>query len=191
MRGIHTCCPEAPSTINIYKTELKIDSGEARFVEQVFTGSQFTGGSITLDYAPFSKASTYLFLNSGSQISGTDFFLSGKVLTLGFTPNADDVIQIKYMARVDGLVWSDYPVGAMIGFSGTTPPDGWYFMDGAQEVHQNTYPNLHAHLADNLSLTVEGVDQGTDPYTLKDIATTYFDPNTNELIQGSTIIRHD
>ncbi len=191
MRGIHSCCPESVSTVNINQTVLSIDSGEARFVEQVFTGNQFSDNAVTLDYAPFSLASTYLFLNSGSQLGGDNFSLQGKVLTLQFTPDTEDTVQVKYMARVDGMVWSDYPVGAMIGFSGSSVPAGWYLMNGVQEVVQVTHPVLHAHLADNLELTVEDTDQGADPYTLKAVAMTYFDPALNQLVQGQTIIKHD
>ena len=193
MRGIHTCCPEAPGTINIYKTELKIDSGEARYVDKTYTGSQFSGNNaIVLDYAPFSKESTFLFLNSGSQIPGTDFSVQGKILTLNFAPNADDVIHVKYMARIDGLTWSDYPVGALIGLEGAVIPNGWFLMAPATEVYEANYPNLFAYLSANLGLVnEEAVPDPGDPFTLKALSTSYFDPNINQLVQGQTIIKHD
>jgi len=189
-RGIHTCCPEAPSTINIVRNVIEMDGQVSFFVNEVYTGADVVDGALTLRHTPYQAAAVQVVLNSGTQVPSRNYQVVGnKILFVGFVPVASDVIHIRSFQvgdNVSTLVQSELPAGSMIGFGGAgiAPPEGWLFMDGTTVV-TSAYETLFSFLAENLSLTVEGVVGPS--YTLKALNTSYYDGQT--FVAGRTIIK--
>ena len=192
MRGIHTCCPEAPSTINITQNIIEMDGTRAFWAEKYLTGAQYLAvGYILLDYVPYTRSQASLVLNSGTQRQPTDFVIDGNKVYLAFTPQPDDKLHFRYFALTDSTSTivndSTLPTGSMIGFSGTTIPDGWLDMDGTTKHTLSVYPNLVIWLVANPDYytVLGGDDEGK--FTLRSLNTPYYDGTT--LVTGKTIIK--
>ena len=191
MRGIHTCCPESPSTINIVQNIVEMDGTRAFWAEKYLTGAEYkaAGNYIQLDHVPYTRSQATLILNSGVQRQPYDFAISGDKVFLAFVPNDADLIHFKYFALTDGtsnvVNDSSLPVGSMIGFSGSSIPDGWMEMDDGSTHLKATYPALWAWLVINTDYAVAS-DETT--FTLKSLSTPYYDGTT--LVVGKTIIKY-
>lgn len=198
-RGIHSSCPEAPTTINVTQNIVRLDGGSTIWADDQFTGADVVARKLTLSKVPYAAASVDVILNSGVQRLNVDYTISADVVTFnsGVTIDPSDVINVKYVYVGGGLASlqdSGVAVGTMVGFGGTTPPSGWLKMDGIQKVNIDYYGNLYAFLNSNQHLTVEGVAGPSGPdtpgglyYVLKNITTTYFDGT--QLVSGTTIIK--
>jgi hypothetical protein len=200
-RGIHSHCPEAPSTINVTHNSIKLDGNSTIWADDQFIGSEVVAQKVTLSKVPYSPASVDVILNSGVQRLNVDYTISGDIVTFspGVTIDPSDIIHVKYVYVAGGLVsvtGSDIQTGSMMGFGGTVAPEGWLKMDGAQKVHIDFYGDLYAFLDANKHLTVEGTGgsaSGPDTsgglyYTLANLTTSYFDGV--QLVAGTTIIKY-
>ena len=195
MRGIHTCCPEAPSTININQNIIQMDGTRAFWLEVYFTGADYNSmyapvGGLSLAFPPYTRSQTTLVMNSGVQRYGHDFVINGSRLALNFTPAAGDLFQFKYFALTDSTSTivhdSSIAVGTMVGFGGSGEVPGWHRMDGSTPRPKGNYPQLWAFLETHSDL-LESSDATT--FTLKLIQSPFYDGNT--LVTGATIIKHD
>ena len=194
MRGIHTCCPEAPSIININQNIIQMDGTRAFWLAVSFTGADYNnfyaGVGFPLAYVPYTRSQATLVWNSGVQELGKDFIINGDRVFLNFTPDADDRFQFKYFALTDGTSTITYDsslaVGTLVGFGGVTAPAGWFVMDGTTPHPQGSYPELWTFLQAHTDLLASS-DATT--FTLKSIQSPFYDGNT--LVTGSTIIKHD
>lgn len=102
-------CPETVEvTVNQITNNLYLDSAEVAFTRRYLTGAEALAeiaslGYIALSPPPASAADVQLFINGvaqGDDTSDTDqknFSVSGTELTLLFTPNNDDALQIRYL----------------------------------------------------------------------------------------------
>lgn len=193
-RGIHTCCPEAPSTINVTVNNLELDGETALFVEELFVGTDVTSRTLTLTYTPYESASVHVMLNSTVMRPTFDYTVVADKIVFTFDVDSDDNIHVRYL-RVGGgtvsIIESALAVGTLVGYgSATTPPDGWLLMDGTTKVYQSVYPELYTHLAANTHLTDGSGDDTPGSgvyYILKSISTSYYDGAT--LVTGNTIIK--
>jgi hypothetical protein len=190
MRGIHTCCPEAPSTINITQNIVEVDGTRALWVEHFFTGLQAKAlGYLPLTYSPYARSQVLLMLNSGVQRLGTDFSVNANQILLSFEPADADVLHVKYFALTDGTSTvtgdSSLAVGTLIGYGGTAIPDGWLDMDGTTSHALATYPTLAAWLLVN---TDYELSRSATHFVLKRLQSPYYDGTT--LVSGKTIIRY-
>lgn len=189
MRGIHTCCPEAPSTINISQNIIEMDGTRAFWAEKYLTGAQYKAvGYILLDYVPYTRSQATLILNSGVQRQPYDFAIFGNKVYLAFTPEDGDLLHFKYFALTDltsNIVNdSSLATGSTIGFSGVDIPDGWLDMDGKTPHSCAAYPDLTDWLVANptYALSNDG-----DNFVLKALSSPYYDGTT--LVTGKTIIK--
>jgi len=195
-RGIHSCCPEAPSTINITQNIVQLDGETTIFMDEQFMGSSVVGGLLTLSKTPYAAASVYVALNSGLQRQGVDYNVVNNKLFFLFDVAVSAVIHVKYMAVGDGVsintvVGSGLTTGTIVGYGAAgIAPDGWVLMDGATKVYDTAYAALFAFLAAHLHLT-DGTGEHTDGtgdyYVLKSVATSYFDGSA--FVTGNTIIK--
>lgn len=190
-RGIHSCCPEAPSTINVTRNVIELDGETTVFRDEWFTGAQVSGGNITLSATPYTASTVQLALNALTQRLNVDYIVVGDRVALNFTPAPADVLHFRYLVVGEGtstVVGSGLAVGTLVGYGSIgVAPDGWLLMNGTQQVTVAAYPDLHAFLALNLHLTVEGTSQGSGPYTLKSVLSSYYNGTT--LVSGTTIIK--
>ena len=195
MRGIHTCCPEAPSIININQNILQMDGTRAFWLEVYFTGADYLSmyapvGGMPLAFPPYTRSQTTLVMNSGVQRYDHDFVINGAKLALKFAPDAGDLFQFKYFALTDStstIVYdSSLAVGTMVGYGGSTSVQGWLLMDGTTSHLKGVYPELWAFLDVHTDLLASS-DATT--FTLKSIQSPFYDGNT--LVTGATIIKHD
>ena len=190
MRGIHTCCPSPVSTINITQNIIEMDGTRAFWAEKYLTGAQYkAAGYIQLDHVPYTRSQATLILNSGVQRQPYDFAISGDKVYLAFVPNDADLIHFKYFALTDGtsnvVNDSTLPVGSMIGFSGSSIPDGWLDMDGTTSHACASFVGLTAWLVANPDYAKS--NDGTN-FVLKALNTPYYDGTT--LVVGKTIIKY-
>jgi len=189
-RGIHTCCPEAPSTINVINNVIQMGGQQSFFINEVYTGSDVIGGVLTLRHTPYQAAAVQVILNSGTQIPTQNYQVVGnQVVFKNFVPAAADVIHIRSFQAADNvsvLEGSDMPTGTMVGYGGVggSPPSGWLFMDGITQV-TSAFSALHTFLGSNLSLTLEGTTSVV--YTLKDLSSPFYDGQT--FVAGRTLIK--
>jgi hypothetical protein len=195
-RGIHSHCPEAPSTINVTHNSIKLDGGSTIWADDQFTGAEVVAQKLTLSKVPYSAASVDVVLNSGVQRLNVDYTISGDIITFnpGVTIDPADVINVKYVYVGGGLVSiqsSGVAVGTMVGFGGAVAPEGWLKMDGIQKVNIEYYGDLYAFLDSNQHLTASSGDDGSGSgglyYTLANLTTSYFDGV--QLVSGTTIIK--
>jgi hypothetical protein len=193
-RGIHSCCPEAPTTINVTQNIVELDGYETLWRDEYYTGAQVVADQLTLSYAPYAQASVQVILNSGTQRQGTDYTIIGNVITFTFTPAATDVIHVRYVTVGAGTVALNdgaFPVGTTIGYNGASAPTGWFMLDGDQVVTKAGHPVLYAFLELNLDLVAAVVPQDPADHTLSLLPITYYDPATTSMVYGNTIIKHD
>ena len=190
MRGIHTCCPEAPSVININQNIVQLDGETSYFVDETFPGTAAQSQRITLTHTPYAAASVLLSLNSGVQRPVTDYIVVGKEVRLMFVPDTSDMLHFRYFATDSGAMvvpgGSELPTGFMMGFSGSPIPDGWLVMSTDTVVSETLYPSLYGFLTNNMHL-VEATVGVNDDYQLKTLLTPYYDGTT--MVSGSTIIK--
>jgi len=78
---------------------------------------------------------------------------------------------------IDGIKWvvdveSGAPVGSLMPYAGTTPPDGWLICDGS-EISRTTYARLFSVIG-----TTYGAGDGNSSFNLPDFS--------NRVIQGGT-----
>jgi hypothetical protein len=188
-RGIHTCCPEAPSTINVTQNIVELDGKSAIFTDETFTGGNVLSRVLTLSLRPYSQASTQVIYNSATLRPVFDYTVVGRTIVFTFDPSSADSIYVRYLVVDGGNVSLDsaaLAVGTMTGFGSIgTAPAGWLLMDGAQQVTGSSHPALYNFLTANLHLTVEGATGAT--YTLKPLSTSYYDGAT--VLVGTTIIK--
>lgn len=193
-RGIHSHCPEAPSTINVTQNIVTLNGGQTIWQDDQFTGAEVVNKKITLSKVPYSPSSVHVVLNSGVQRLNVDYHLDGDIITFTFTPAASDFINVKYVYVSGGLTSlqdSGVATGTMVGFGGVTAPTGWLLMNGVQKVNIEYYGDLYAFLDSNQHLTSgdgdDGGGSGGQYYVLKNILTSYFDGT--QLVSGTTIIK--
>lgn len=195
-RGIHSSCPEGPSTINVTQNIVTLDGEKTVWAEDQFRGDEVLNRKITLRKTPYSPAAVHLYLNSGAQRAGVDYTVLGNVVSFTFDPDPADSIYVKYVHVSGGLVSladSGVSVGTLVGFGSGTPPFGWFKMDGVQKVYSEYHTQLFSFLDENTHLTVEESDgpgtssDGNQYYTLKNIVSSYFDGT--QLLAGTTIIK--
>lgn len=192
MRGIHTCCPEAPSTINISQNIVEMDGETAFFVDERFTGAEAPTGVITLDYTPYAAASVQVSLNSGVQRPVNDYVVVGKQVRLNFIPETTDKIHVRYFSKESGAAvvpgGSELPTGFTMGYNGIgEAPDGWLYLDGVQTVTA-AHEDLFAYLVANTHL-LTGYTPGDTTLTLRNIQTPYYDAESGTMQVGKTIIK--
>jgi hypothetical protein len=194
MRGIHTCCPEPVSTINITQNILQMDGETAFFVDEHFVGSAVSNGILTLSYTPYAAASVQLSLNSGVQRLGVDFIVVGrKVQFISFVPQATDLLHVRYFSSESGAASivgdTGLATGFTMGYSSPSIPDGWLLMDGVTKVYDlAATEDLYAFLGSNLHLVLASSSDGTGLYrTLKSIQTPYY--VDGQIMAGNTIIK--
>lgn len=194
MRGIHTVCPEAPSTINVVQNIVQMDSETAFFVSEHFVGSQVVSGVLTLSHAPHAAASVQLAVNALVQRLGVDYRVVGRTVQfISFVPQAADVLDVQYFSTESGTTTvpsgDAFATGFTMGYSGATLPDGWLFLDGSTKVYDIVatealygFLALNAHFVDS-----SGTDGTGDYYVLKLIQTPYYSAGT--MLAGNTIIK--
>lgn len=192
MRGIHTCCPEAPSTINITQNIIEMDGETAFFVDERFTGAEAPTGVITLDYTPYAAASVQVSLNSGVQRPVNDYVVVGKQVRLNFIPETTDKIHVRYFSKESGAAvvpgGSELPTGFTMGYNGIgEAPDGWLYLDGVQTVTA-AHEDLFAYLVANTHLLTD-YTPGDTTLTLRNIQTPYYDAESGTMQVGKTIIK--
>ena len=194
MRGIHTCAPEAPSTINITQNIVQMDSETAFFVSEHFVGSQVTAGVLTLSHTPHAAASVQLALNSGVQRLGVDYRVVGSTVQfISFVPQATDVLDVQYFSTESGTTTvpsgDAFATGFTMGYSGATLPDGWLFLDGTTKVYDIVATEaLYGFLSLNTHFVASSGTDGTGDYhVLKQIQTPYYSSGT--MLAGNTIIK--
>jgi hypothetical protein len=193
MRGIHTCCPEAPSTINITQNVVEMDGDTAFFVDERFTGAQVVNGVLTLSHVPYAASSVQLALNSGVQRLGVDFIVVGnKLQFVSFAPQASDILHVRYFSTETGAVTipsgTELPTGFTLGYSAANIPDGWLLMSAATTVtNGEATALLFAFLTANPHLINETPGEGVVSYTLKAIQTPYY--VDGQIMAGNTIIK--
>lgn len=192
MRGIHTCCPEAPSVINITQNIIEMDGTRAFWVDQYLLGSGVSSNSITLEYVPYARARVFVMLNTATMRQGFDYSVLGNKITLNFTPASDDLLHINYFALTDGTSTlvndNSFSTGMTIGFGGAagTEPEGWLRMDGTTLHLRTSYAGLAAWLDANDSYLNLTLTTGTH-FVLKALQTSFF--HEGSLIAGPTIIK--
>lgn len=192
MRGIHTVCPEAPSTINVTQNIVEMDGENSFFVDERFTGADVVSGVLTLSHTPYAAASVQVSLNSGVQRPTSDFIIVGNTVRFIFVPAAADAIHVRYFALESGSTTvpggTSLPTGFTLGYNGSTEPEGWLFMRPATTVTA-ALDALFAFLTVNPHLINETPGAGVESYTLREIMTPYFDVSTGTMVQGATIIK--
>ena len=190
MRGIHTCCPEAPSIININQNIIQMDGETAFFVDERFSGQAAQDQVITLSHTPYAAASVLVSLNSGVQRPVADYVVVGDQVRFNFTPNPEDSIHIRYFSKESGAMiapsGSEMPVGFTMGYSGTPIPDGWLTLNTDVTVSEAAFPDLYAFLTNNMHLVEETIAPNDD-YRLKTIMTPYY--TGGQMLSGATIIK--
>lgn len=193
-RGIHSHCPEAPSTINVTQNIVQLDGQVTVWVDEQYTGADVPSRMLTLSGVPYSASSILLSLNSGVQRLGEDFTAYNNKIVFEFDLKPTDTIHVRYVRVGEGvsaLVGADLPFGTMVGYATLlAPPSGWLKMDGTTRVYNTVYSDLYGFLASNLHLTTTGTPttDGTGTYyTLKSMTTSYYDGT--QFVQGTTIIK--
>ena len=195
MRGIHTCCPEPVSTINITQNVVEMDGTRAFWVEQQFLGSEYVVASgFELDYVPYARSQLSLMLNSGAMRQGPDFTVTASRVYLTFVPAADDKIVIRYFALTDGtssvLADSTLTTGMTMGFGGTVIPEGWVDMDGATALSRaagSSSGALYTWCSTYAPTYILSEDEEANTFTLIANASTFFNGTT--LVTGKTLIK--
>lgn len=192
MRGINTCCPESPSTINITQNIVEMDGTRAFWCEDRLLGSAYNSSTgIVLRYVPYARSQLSLLLNTAQMRQGVDFAVSENAVYLTFVPQPDDKIVVRYFALTDGtssvLADSTLVPGMTMGFSGSAIPDGWLDMDG-DTVYAKAAPNDHLwdFLDVNRDYLVEGSFAG-ETFKLKLLNTPFYNGTT--LVTGKTLIK--
>lgn len=195
MRGIHTCCPEAPSTINITQNIIEMDGTRAFWVEQSFLGSQYVAATgFALTYVPYARSQLSLLLNSGAMRQGPDFTVTASRVYLTFVPAADDKIVIRYFALTDGtssvLADSTLTTGMTMGFGGTVIPEGWVDMDGTTPLSRaegSVSGELYTWCSTYAPTYIKEEDEDANTFTLIANASTFYNGTT--LVTGKTLIK--
>lgn len=192
-RGVHTCCPAAPSTINVTVNTIELDGDTAVFINETYTGSDVSSNVLTLAHTPYSSAAVQVIYNSGTLRPFIDYEVSANKIVFLFTPDASAKIHIRSLkvgANISTLTGSELGTGTLIGWGGSasdpTWPDGWLKMDGSTTVTAASYSALHAFLGTHLDLVEETVVSAT--YTLKEINSSYFDED-GTLLTGIMLIK--
>jgi hypothetical protein len=108
-RGIHSSCPEAPSTINVTQNILKLDGSDAYFMDEIFTGAQIiaSGNAAVLSRFPYTTASVTVFLNSGAQRYNIDYYIDRNRVVFYFPVDVDDTVTIKYISATTSVTSSN------------------------------------------------------------------------------------
>lgn len=191
-RGIHTCAPACPSTINVTVNTIELDGDTAVFINETYTGSDVSSSVLTLAHTPYSSAAVQVIYNSGTLRPFVDYEVSANKIVFLFTVDTEAKIHIRSLkvgANISTLTGSELATGTLIGWGGSdsdTAPDGWLKMNGTQTVTAATYSALHSFLGTHLDLVEETVVSAT--YTLKEINSSYFDEDSN-LLTGIMLIK--
>lgn len=87
---------------------------------------------------------------------------------------------------IDGIKWvvdveSGAPVGSLMPYAGTTPPDGWLICDGS-EISRTTYARLFSVIG-----TTYGAGDGNSSFNLPDLWSAYDTMIPNGFYQDETV----
>ena len=195
MRGIHTCCPEAPSTINITQNVVEMDGTRAFWVVDRRLGSEYVVASgFTLSYTPYARSQLSVILNTAQLRQGVDFTVTANKVYLTFVPVADDKIVVRYFALTDGtssvLADSTLTTGMTMGFGGTVIPDGWADMDGSTPLSRaagSESGELYTWCKTYAPTYIKEENGDANTFTLISNKTTYYNGTT--LVTGKTLIK--
>ena len=195
MRGIHTCCPELVSTINVYQSVVEMDGTRAFWVEDRKLGSEYAVASgFTLTYTPYARSQLSVILNTAQLRQGVDFTVTANKVYLTFVPVADDNIVIRYFALTDGtssvLADSTLTTGMTMGFGGVAIPEGWADMDGSTPLSRaagSSSGDLYSWCKTYAPTYIDEEDEDANTFTLISNKTTYYNGTT--LVTGKTLIK--
>ena len=212
-RGIHSCCPEGPSTINISQTVVTLDGTSVLTQVEQFNGSDLDqNNSVLLSLTPYSNSTVFVFYGTQALRLNLDYTVYGKELRFISDMDESDVFEVRYTAVSSGLsvdaLQAGYATGTQVGYVSSTPPQGWLLMDGTTTVDSSGNAPLYAFLSANPTLTVEYAEfltgggnpenpdafpnylLGLNPlntYTLINLRGSYYDGNN--LVTTGTIIK--
>jgi hypothetical protein len=184
--AFENCCPSAPD-ISITNVTVTMDGAAVRFYQEAFLGSAITNRLVQLAHWPVMPMGVLLFLNTGIQGQNTivpynDYTISGKDITLGFTPDATDEILVAYMAYSAATAGSE-AVGVTHAYAGATAPTGYVFMDGSTAYSIASFPALYAFVVANGLLETSTATT----FTIKLLLSEFFNGTTT--VQTATLIK--
>lgn len=161
--------PEAVSTVNVTNNTITFDGADANFYEESFTTATMTADTtFTLAHYPVSAGSIALYLNSGAQIQGTDYTVSGNIITLTTAATASDTVLVRYFAYEADLTSQVVPVGSVMWQASNDAPAGYALADGTTGYAIADYTALYTYCTDNSLILSE---TATD-FIVKDLGQT-------------------
>lgn len=124
------------------------------------TGAQT---AFTLSVAPPSTLACTVWIGGAIKIPVDDFTVSGTTLTFGVAPASGTNNVVVLIEGTAQEVVSQFPVGAMMPYAGTSAPSGWLLANGAA-VSRTTYAALFSLVG-----TSFGAGDGSTTFNLPDL----------------------